>query len=179
MENNLMHFLHFILNNIYISLNFFLKLKSFFNINFNNEKFNPLDSQANYFNKIFFQNNQRLNHKTKTLILFFLTLNINCAIGPVSGLVYSDITYPGVYNEKEIVGEEKTAEGCQYNFLGIITRGDAGAGSVALRSGIKKISTIDYRAISILTLVYRKYCTIVTGEDMIPIENEKIKEIEE
>ncbi|WP_425460800.1 TRL-like family protein [Leptospira langatensis] len=88
----------------------------------------------------------------------------NCANGPVGGFLFTGTTFPGEFNTLNNVSPTKKAEGCTRSVLGLITWGDSGAGQIALENGITKIATIDHSTMSVLTLVYRDYCTIVAGE---------------
>ncbi|WP_167884484.1 TRL domain-containing protein [Leptospira ilyithenensis] len=99
------------------------------------------------------------------LILLSLTLLLvtNCASGPVGGLLYSDIKYPGTTNGTDIKSNTQ-AERCIYNVLGIIGAGNSGAGQIAKDNKISRISTIDYRSLNVLVGVFRMQCTVVTGE---------------
>ena len=88
----------------------------------------------------------------------------SCAIGPVNGLVFSDTSFPGDVNPRGDVEPIKTGKSCQSMYLGLLAIGDAGAGEAARQAGIKRIATIDHENFSLLTLVYNRYCTTVTGE---------------
>ncbi|TGJ99788.1 TRL-like family protein [Leptospira semungkisensis] len=89
---------------------------------------------------------------------------MNCANGPVGGFIYTGTEFPGEFNTLNNVASTKKAEGCTKSVLGLFTWGDSGVGQIALANKITKIATIDHSTMSVLTLVYRDYCTIVTGE---------------
>nr|WP_238325546.1 TRL-like family protein [Leptospira inadai] len=89
---------------------------------------------------------------------------MNCASGPVSGLLYSKTSFPGTINPDVSVRRESRAQGCIHNFLTLFSVGNAGAGEIAFKNGIARISLIDHSSMQILTLLYRNYCTIVIGE---------------
>ncbi|MCB1143060.1 MAG: TRL-like family protein [Leptospiraceae bacterium] len=99
-----------------------------------------------------------------TLIVLANLIFINCASGPVGGIIYTKVDYPGMFNETNSVFPEKYSEGCETSYLGLYNSGDAGAGSIAMKAGIDRIAIIDYYIESILIIAYRKHCTIVYGE---------------
>ncbi|MDV6236502.1 TRL-like family protein [Leptospira ellisii] len=102
---------------------------------------------------------------SKYILILFLAAAVNdCAAGPVGGLLFTYNRYPGQINTANDVKPEATAEGCIHNILGVLSFGDAGAGSVANSNGIKKIAIIDYSALHILAILYRNHCVIVVGE---------------
>ncbi|TGK31513.1 TRL-like family protein [Leptospira gomenensis] len=101
----------------------------------------------------------------KYFLIFVFAVSTNaCASGPVGGLLFAYTQYPGQINTANDVKPETTAEGCIHNIFGIVSFGDAGAGSVANSNGIKKIAIIDYSALHILAILYRNHCVIVAGE---------------
>ncbi|TGK13152.1 TRL-like family protein [Leptospira fletcheri] len=98
------------------------------------------------------------------LCFAFLFSVPNCATGPVSGLLYSRIGFPGTINEDPNVKRELKGEGCIHNFLTLISIGNAGAGEIAFRNGITRVALVDHSSLQILTILYRNYCTIVVGD---------------
>ncbi|EQA45241.1 TRL-like family protein [Leptospira broomii serovar Hurstbridge str. 5399] len=98
------------------------------------------------------------------LLLVFFVTTISCASGPVSGLLYSKTSFPGTINPDASVRRELRAQGCVHNFLTLFSVGNAGAGEIAFKNGIGRVSLIDHSSMQILTLLYRNYCTIVIGE---------------
>ena len=94
-------------------------------------------------------------------ILFFIS---NCATGPVHGILFNYTKFAGEFNTHTDVLPIKKAEGCSHQFLGLVAIGDNGAGITAKLNDIKKIAVIDHSSFSILTFVYRNYCTIIYGE---------------
>ncbi|PJZ46387.1 TRL-like family protein [Leptospira brenneri] len=96
--------------------------------------------------------------------LLSVFLFANCAVGPTHGLVFSSTKFAGTFNPENNVKATKEAKGCQLTILHLISVGDAGAGLIANKNGISKIATIDHSSLSILTGLFRNYCTIVTGE---------------
>jgi|JI8StandDraft_1071087.scaffolds.fasta_scaffold41812_4 hypothetical protein len=104
--------------------------------------------------------------KNKSILLILITLFLsisNCASGPVGGWLYSDIKYPGTTNGADIKSTAQ-AEGCMYNVLLLFGFGDSGAGKIAKDNKISRIATIDYHSANYLAILFRKQCTIVTGE---------------
>ncbi|WP_411821650.1 TRL domain-containing protein [Leptospira sp. 'Mane'] len=99
------------------------------------------------------------------LVLFSLTLLLatNCASGPVGGLIYSNIKYPGTTNGTDVKSTTQ-AEDCIYNVLGLVGVGNSGAGQIAKNNKIGRIATIDYHSLNVLIGVFRMQCTVVTGE---------------
>ncbi|TGK22030.1 TRL-like family protein [Leptospira fluminis] len=104
--------------------------------------------------------------KFGNLLLCFALLfsTLNCASGPVSGLLYSKTGFPGTINEDPGVKRELRAEGCIHNFLTLISIGNAGAGEIAFQNGITRVALVDHSSLQILTVLYRNYCTIVVGD---------------
>ncbi|MCB1179500.1 MAG: TRL-like family protein [Leptospiraceae bacterium] len=103
----------------------------------------------------------------KYILLFLLVISMgNCAIGPVHGALYTDNKFAGEFNPNNDVKVEKTAEGCIHNSIfTLFTWGNAGSGYIAAKNGIERIATIDHSTMNVIFgLVYRNYCTIVSGE---------------
>jgi hypothetical protein len=101
------------------------------------------------------------------LVMSFLQ-TINCGIygivnGPVNGLLYTDIKFAGEINPSNNVKSLKMAEGCIHGILYLFAYGEAGAGSIAKKSGITRIARVDHTATNVLYF-YTGYCTIVYGE---------------
>ncbi|MCG6139151.1 TRL-like family protein [Leptospira mtsangambouensis] len=96
--------------------------------------------------------------------LLSVFLFANCAIGPTHGLLFSSTKFAGTFNPENNVKSSKEGKGCQFTILYLFSVGDAGAGSVANKNGISKIATIDHSSLSVLTGLFRNYCTIVSGE---------------
>lgn len=97
-------------------------------------------------------------------IIFSLALFSGCAIGPVHGFLFTTTKFAGEINPSNDVTVQKTGESCQHQILTLVAFGDASAGNAAQSSGIKKIATVDHSTLSVLTILYRQYCTIVAGE---------------
>ncbi|AOP34600.1 TRL-like family protein [Leptospira tipperaryensis] len=104
------------------------------------------------------------NKRSLLIIIFSLLFSVNCASGPVGGLLFTYNKYPGQINPANDVKPEAVAEGCIHNILGLISFGNAGVGSVAKSNGIQRISMIDFSALHIFAIVYRNHCVIVAGE---------------
>ncbi|MBM9575962.1 TRL-like family protein [Leptospira sp. 201903070] len=104
------------------------------------------------------------NQKSILLLILSLFFFVNCASGPVGGLLFTYNKYPGQINPANDVKPEKIADGCIHNIFGLISFGNAGAGAVAKSNGIQRIALIDYSALHILAIVYRNHCVIVAGE---------------
>ena len=101
----------------------------------------------------------------KIILIAFLILGFySCATGPTHGLLFTNNDFPGEFNPNNDVKATKSAEDCQRSFLGLITFGNAGAGIIAKENKIERIATIDHSTVSILTGIYRSYCTKVAGE---------------
>ena len=94
------------------------------------------------------------------LIVFCLG---GCAIGPVHGVIYTGTSFAGEFNPANDVPREKTGTGCTRSILALVSFGDSSVGAVALANGISRVATVDHSTTSVLTFVYRDYCTIVTG----------------
>ncbi|MDX1959012.1 MAG: TRL domain-containing protein [Leptospiraceae bacterium] len=94
---------------------------------------------------------------------------IGCAVGPTHGVLFTSTEFPGQFNQNNDVNSTKTGKGCIHTVLsGLFAWGEAGAGMIAYKKGIKKLATIDHSTLSILSYdvihIYRNYCTIVSGE---------------
>ncbi|MEM7184466.1 MAG: TRL-like family protein [Spirochaetota bacterium] len=102
----------------------------------------------------------------KKLAITFITIFIltNCATAPVNGILYSKVTFPGEFNHTNDVKNQKSGKSCSHAALGLVSWGNASAGSTAKKNGILKISTIDHESMNILFGIYRRYCTFVYGE---------------
>lgn len=101
-----------------------------------------------------------------TLAFAFLCI-LNCSLnanGPVHGNLVTVTSFAGEVNPYNDVEELKEAKGCQTNVLLLVNIGDAGAGQIAKENGISRIASIDYSSISVLTIIFNRFCTIVRGE---------------
>ena len=107
-----------------------------------------------------------LKHAFFNTLLFFLILfSVNtCAVGPVNGGLFTYTKFPGEFNAANTVFPGKSGEGCQHLILGLVSYGTAGAGEIAMKSGIKKIAYVDHSTVNVLQVLYSRYCTIVWGE---------------
>ncbi|MEQ8353277.1 MAG: TRL-like family protein [Leptospiraceae bacterium] len=99
-----------------------------------------------------------------SLLAFLLLAASACVTGPSSGFLFSKTTFAGEINPSNEVSADVSAEGCQHQVLGLIALGEAGAGQIARDNDIRRIATVDHSSLNILTVLYRNYCTIVTGE---------------
>lgn len=100
----------------------------------------------------------------KLFFIFFVSLLLSsCATSPVGGLLFSHVKYAGKVNPDTRVYPLVENIGCQYSFLGLISFGDSGAGSVANKKGIRRIATIDYSTTSVLHFLFIRNCTVVRG----------------
>lgn len=104
--------------------------------------------------------------KMKLVFISLLSVFLfaNCAIGPTHGGLFTSTKFAGTFNAENNVKVSKEGKGCIWTVLYIFSVGDAGAGSVANKNGISKIATIDHSSLSVLTGLFRNYCTIVSGE---------------
>jgi len=88
-----------------------------------------------------------------------------CAVGPVNGVLLTYTSFAGEYNPANNVVARKSGKSCEHVILGLVGYGTAGAGQIALDTGIQRIATIDHSTLSILNgVIYTSYCTIVWGE---------------
>jgi len=97
------------------------------------------------------------------LALLFLT-GLACSVGPVGGIIYTDISFAGDTNARGGATREKRGESCQNVYLGLVAIGQAGAGDAARAGGVTRIASIDHRYTSVFGWTYARYCTIVKGE---------------
>lgn len=97
------------------------------------------------------------------LLVFIFFMLCSCAVGPVSGLLFTSNKFAGEINTTNMVPPFVSATACQHSFLGLVSFGNAGAGEIANNKGIQRIATIDYSTFSIMQILYSRYCTIVTG----------------
>lgn len=88
---------------------------------------------------------------------------MSCASGPVGGLLFSYNEFAGEQNPDTSIPPTVQFQGCQYSILGIFSYGDSSAGAAAMDNGIRRIASIDYSVISILTFAFVRNCTIVRG----------------
>jgi hypothetical protein len=89
------------------------------------------------------------------------------ACAPV-GVIYHDVKAPPegvsltpVDGTRMIV---KTGRACAHGVLGLVAWGDASQEAAAQNGGITKVYAADETRTGILTFIYRKYCTVVSGE---------------
>ncbi|HBS07029.1 MAG TPA: TRL-like family protein [Leptospiraceae bacterium] len=87
-----------------------------------------------------------------------------CVTGPSSGFLFSKTKFAGEINPSNEVSASVSAEGCQHQILGLVAIGEAGAGQIARDNDIRRIATVDHSSLNVLIMLYRNYCTIVTGE---------------
>ena len=92
-------------------------------------------------------------------------LAFGCA--PV-GLIYHDVQAPpeGVpltpaNGTRTII---KTGRACAHGVLGLVAWGDASQQTAAQNGGITKVYAADETRTGVLAIVYREYCTVVSGE---------------
>ncbi|MEM7183680.1 MAG: TRL-like family protein [Spirochaetota bacterium] len=104
--------------------------------------------------------------------LLFLTIGFSLSqctygipqpIGPTHGLLFTTNSFPGEFNPNNDVARSIRAEGCLKQILYIVAWGDASAGSIAKKNGIKRIATIDHRTENVAGM-FATYCTVITGE---------------
>ncbi|MCC5814447.1 MAG: TRL-like family protein [Leptospira sp.] len=88
----------------------------------------------------------------------------SCAIAPTHGLLYTNTNFPGEFNTNNDVLAKRYGTGCQSHYLGLVSIGDAAAGSIAKKHEIRRIATVDHSFTGILFPLYGKYCTIVGGD---------------
>lgn len=77
------------------------------------------------------------------------------------GLFFHRHTVPGsigLNTDGNIKGE-----GCSYSVLYLFAWGDSGIEAAKKKSGITKVSSIEYEQFAILGAVYHRFCTIVIG----------------
>ena len=89
------------------------------------------------------------------------------ACAPV-GLLYTGVSAPPDTQALNNTGGEravtKTGESCAHGVLGLVAWGDASQGAAAADGDISTVYAADEQRFSILTLVYRRYCTVVSGK---------------
>lgn len=84
------------------------------------------------------------------------------------GVVYHDVQAPPegvsltpVDGTRTIV---KTGKACAHGILGLVAWGDASQQAAAANGGITKVHAADETRMGVLAIVYREYCTVVSGE---------------
>ena len=84
------------------------------------------------------------------------------------GVIYHDVQAPPegvsltpVNGSRTII---KTGKACAHGILGLVAWGDASQQAAARSGGITKVYAADETRMGILTIVYREYCTVVSGE---------------
>lgn len=98
------------------------------------------------------------------LTFFVMWLFSHCAVAPTHGLIYTETVFPGEFNPHADIKAKRYAKGCQFHLFGMVSMGDAGAGSIARKNEIRRIATIDHSFTGFLFPVFGKYCTIVGGD---------------
>ena len=106
-----------------------------------------------------------MNHKILRMLfcVFVIFGFTSCALGPVNGILFTSNDFPGEFNPKNDVPQTKRGTGCIHQVLGLAAWGSAGAGKIAIDSGIQRIAVIDHSTMSVLSIVYSRYCTTVIG----------------
>lgn len=89
-----------------------------------------------------------------------LGLSSCSALGSV-GAIYTGTTSPLTATSNQI--GSKVGESHSISVLGLVAIGDGGVQEAANKAGIKKISTVDTKTMSVLG-VFTKTTTVVTGE---------------
>ncbi|HMW04558.1 MAG TPA: TRL-like family protein [Leptospiraceae bacterium] len=77
------------------------------------------------------------------------------------GWLFHFVKAPGSIGnaESKLVGKQ-----CSYSMLYLIAVGDSSIESAVKDGKITKIATVSYEQLGILSFVYHRFCTIVTGE---------------
>lgn len=81
--------------------------------------------------------------------------------GGAGGLLFNN--YTGPYQALGSGSGPRIGEASVQCFIGLVCIGDAGIATAAADGGISRISTVDYRYMSILAILYTKTTIIVTG----------------
>ena len=107
-----------------------------------------------------------MKKKMLFFIVYFLlfTMQINCAIGPVNGILVTHTKFAGEFNTRNDIIATKSAEKCSHTVMRLFSWGDSTAGATAKSASISRIATIDHGTTSVLGFFYQNYCTIVTGD---------------
>ena len=86
---------------------------------------------------------------------------------PPTGIIFTKVGFDGKHVEPQ-EGWSKTGSACAQGVLGYFAWGDATQAKAMENGGIKKISAVDHEVTSVsassTSYVYKKYCTIVSGE---------------
>lgn len=104
--------------------------------------------------------------KLAFLIIGFAFILTNCASigvgGPDAfGVLYSDVTRS---ESMQMVRGPKKGMACQKAFVGLAAIGDASITSAAEKGDITNVQSVSYKEQKVLLgILYRKNCTIVTG----------------
>ncbi len=96
-------------------------------------------------------------------ILAVMWLAAGCAAvtrAPVTGLLYSDVTYPTMATGNP--AGTRVGVACEQSVLGAFATGDASIETARKNGGITLISSVDETAESYF-LVWAKHCVIVRG----------------
>ncbi len=102
----------------------------------------------------------------KRLILLGCATALLTSCAPF-GAVYHNVQAPPEnvpltpVNGKRVM--TKTGESCAYGVLGLVAWGDASQDAAARAGGITQVQAADEKRMGVLGIVYRKYCTVVSG----------------
>ena len=91
--------------------------------------------------------------------LSLLLILSGCAHAPVTGLLYSDVTYPSTATSNPT--GNRIGESCASSILGLIAMGDASIETARRNGGINMITSIDEHYLNYF--FYQKSCTVVRG----------------
>ena len=83
--------------------------------------------------------------------------------GQPTGVVYANYNTPGSI-ANTTVKPVKSGEACTHGVLWVAAWGSAGTDDAVKSAGITKIANVQYSNTSILSGLYSKYCTVVTGQ---------------
>lgn len=118
--------------------------------------------------RFFYKDTVDKSYKILFVILSICFLGSNCtSIGdsyrPIPGLLYNSMSFDGDFNPQNTVRPLRSGKGCVQHIFRIYSWGDAGAGSIAWRELITKISYVDH-SVTDFFIFYGRYCTYVYGE---------------
>jgi len=97
------------------------------------------------------------------LAIGLITLLGSCVSpGGAGGILFN--IYSGPFQATSNAAGGKTGTSSVYCFIGLVCIGDASIAAASQEAGIKKIASVDYKYLSVLSIVFNSTTIIVTGE---------------
>jgi len=77
------------------------------------------------------------------------------------GVVHSN-SVPGPVGPAE--AGPRTGRACSTSYLWLVALGDSSIEAARIEGGVSEIATVEYQNFAVLSVVFHRFCTVVTGE---------------